>query len=74
MKTIITYNNGFGKVNADFDGEKYIITRTSVNRAWKKISNPKSGFGGGSAKLIFDTDKKVVSIDVYRVYNSMSDK
>ena len=33
MKTIITYNNGFGKVNADFDGEKYIITRASANRA-----------------------------------------
>ena len=74
MKTIISYNNGFGKVNADFDGEKYIITRASANRAWKKISNPNNGFGGGSAKLIFDTDKKVVSIDVYRVYNSMSDK
>ena len=73
MKTIITYNNGFGKVNADFDGEKYIITRASANRAWKKISNSKNGFGG-SAKLIFDTDKKVISIDVYRVYESMSDK
>ena len=73
MKTIITYNNGFGKVNADFDGEKYIITRASANRAWKKISNPKSGFGGG-AELIFDTDRKVISIDVYRVYKSISDK
>ena len=70
MKTIITYNNGFGKVNANFDGEKYIITRASANRAWKRVSNC---FGGG-AKVIFDTDKKVISIDVYRVYNSLSDK
>ena len=74
MKTILTYNNGFGKVNADFDGEKYIITRASANRAWKKVSNSEAGFGGGSAKLIFDTDKKVISIDVYRVYNSILDK
>ena len=73
MKTIITYNNGFGKVNADFDGEKYIITRASANRAWKKISDPNNGFGGG-AELIFDTDRKVISIDVYRVYKSISDK
>ena len=74
MKTIITYNNGFGKVNADFDGEKYIITRASANRAWKKISNSKNGFGGGNAKLVFDTNKKVISIDVSRVYASISDK
>ena len=74
MKTILTYNNGFGKVNADFDGEKYIITRASANRAWKKVSNPKNGFGGGSAELVFDTNKKVISIDVPRVYDSISDK
>ena len=73
MKTIITYNNGFGKVNADFDGEKYIITRASANRAWKKISDIKNGFGG-SAKLVFDTNKKVISVDVPRVYDSISDK
>lgn len=74
MKTILTYNNGFGKVNADFDGEKYIVTRASANRAWKKVSNPEAGFGGGGAELIFDTDKKVISIDVYHVYNSILDK
>lgn len=67
----ITYNNGFGKMNAvEKDGILY-VKRSAYLRAWQKVSDPKAGFGGGLAQVVFDTDM-IVNDDYYpcRVYKS----
>lgn len=62
MKVNITYNNGFGKIQAEEKDGKIYVKRTQWLRAWQKVTNPESGLGGGWAELTFDTDKEVIQI------------
>lgn len=66
----ITYNNGFGKMNAVEKDGKLIVKHNAYVRAWQKVSDPKAGFGGGMAKVVFDTDMVVVDGYTGRVYRS----
>ena len=67
---VITYNNGFGKMNAVEKGGKLIVKHNAYVRAWQKVSDPKAGLGGGMAKVVFDTDMIVVDEHTGCVYRS----
>lgn len=66
----ITYNNGFGKIHAVEHEGKILVKHNAYVRAWQKVSDPKAGFGGGKAELVFDTDKKVFDTYTCRMLKS----
>ena len=69
IKTKLTYNNGFGRVNANEYESIVYVKRDACVRAWQKITEPSAGFGGGSASVIFDTNKEVID-ETGRKYNN----